>query len=140
MVREGPSASLISIHDTQEVTQPNSVRARSLACGVKSSLWWEEYHLHTFGPMLPMGPLSPLSPEHLHGTPQQAFSAILSCQGKSKYTSRRENRKTPWGWYQSQSATGSYLMPFPQRLAAAEGSALCIGWEVVGGREKKNQL
>lgn len=35
---------------------------------------------HTFGPMLPMGPRSPLCPEHLQGTPQQAFSAMLSCQ------------------------------------------------------------
>lgn len=39
---------------------------------------------HTFGPMLPMGPRSPLCPEHLQGTPQQAFSAMLSCQNEGR--------------------------------------------------------
>lgn len=38
----------------------------------------------TLGPMLPTGPRSPLCPEHLQGTPQHVFSAMLSWQEKER--------------------------------------------------------
>lgn len=49
----------------------------------QTQCWLTSFYIQycklTFGPMTPGGPISPLCPEHLHGTPQHPFSAMLSC-------------------------------------------------------------